>query len=377
MKKVFLHIGFHKTASSSFQATCANNSNLLTLQNYHFPLFNCLANDAHSRIQNHSVPILSSFTEQPHKLRVNIEWRVGRDLEAMNRAYLEQLDECLLSDKDLILSGEGISHLSAQRLSVFVKHLRKFNVKIVPFACIRSPYAFHCSALQQVIKDGGSAHFTSLQSQKKKLLKVEKVFGESFTFIPFAETCRHLLGPAGYLLQLCGVDITKFEFVKVNEGASNGATRLQGAMNNLQPKIVDGKLNSRHVRVPPVCGDKFLLTRDELALIRKDLDDENAFFRKYLGNEFVDQAFPVSDHFTADNLVELYPKLFFSDVGKLSNQTVDYLRDQAIKNEDSLNIAYELMKLAYASRPTGPLIRKKLEAYRLRLKIGGNNRTVE
>jgi hypothetical protein len=49
---------------------------------------------------------------------------------------------------------------------------------------------------------------------------------------------------------------------------------------------------------------------------------------------------------------------------KLKPKTVDILRDTALKIEkDDLETAYELMLLAYASRPNGPYIKNKIEEY--------------
>ncbi|WOT06303.1 hypothetical protein [Shewanella youngdeokensis] len=47
---------------------------------------------------------------------------------------------------------------------------------------------------------------------------------------------------------------------------------------------------------------------------------------------------------------------------------VDFLRDEAIRLEATdLNMAYKLMELAHNARPSGPLIKEKLEEYRIKL----------
>lgn len=52
------------------------------------------------------------------------------------------------------------------------------------------------------------------------------------------------------------------------------------------------------------------------------------------------------------------------NINKLNPRTVDILRDTAVKIEkDDLMVAFELMSIAYTTRPGGPFIKKKVEEY--------------
>ena len=57
MKKLFLHMGLHKTATTSFQATCSKNAEELSKQNYLYPVF--INKENRKEIYNHSIPIFS------------------------------------------------------------------------------------------------------------------------------------------------------------------------------------------------------------------------------------------------------------------------------------------------------------------------------
>ena len=78
-KVCYLHVGLHKTASSSFQATCAKNKELLQKNGLTYPIFSCEAAKK-TRIKNHSFPIKSLFTENPADFGHNKKWGVSGDI---------------------------------------------------------------------------------------------------------------------------------------------------------------------------------------------------------------------------------------------------------------------------------------------------------
>ena len=119
-KTCFLHVGLHKTASSSFQVTCAKNIACLRNNGITYPLFNC-DHAGIQNIQNHSIPIFSLFTEQPHEYRINKQSNILNNIKAVNSSYESQLGKLLESSNKLIISGEDISVLSKNSLSRFIQ----------------------------------------------------------------------------------------------------------------------------------------------------------------------------------------------------------------------------------------------------------------
>lgn len=311
MKKIYLHMGFHKTATSSFQSTCAKNVDKLLTQGYLYPSFKYAELKNGREVFNHSGPIVSAFGANPEAYAFNIKSKID-NFDSANKAYLDQLNDFIASDNDLIISGEGISAMGADSLQDLLTCLESKGAEVIPIVCVRSPYAFHCSSSQTVVKQGRHVNLAKLRSQKEKVLRIKTVFKDNARFIAFNTACQHSHGPVGYLLEYCGVDITDFSFETKNERRSNEYVRLQNALNKQQPSIIDKKLNTKHFQIEPVEGSNFLLNERELAAIQDKLDGENRFFRDTLGEEFCDVKIETSEDFGIEELVAAYPSLFFN-----------------------------------------------------------------
>ena len=295
MAKLFIHIGLHKTASSSFQSTCRANRTLLKKQGIIFPLFERIESN-HRTIENHSIPIFSLYTSHPEDYPINLRWKVD-DIAAMNRSYRKQMNHFFECNEDILLSGEDIASLEAFELSRLLKDFRNTGRDLAVFACVRSPYEFHCSQVQQQIKDGVAMHPGNLCPQRHRITKLKKVFGELIQWIPFTKACGHSQGPVGTYLNFCGIEPTRFNIQNSNEGRSAELVRIQNILNHNQPRIKNGKVNPKHIQIKPFKGHKFLLSKAELSEVKDHLDIENAAIKKLLGPDFCDTARPTIDFF--------------------------------------------------------------------------------
>ena len=306
MAKLYLHIGLHKTASSSFQLSCASNIMQLYKQNLNYPLFEC-SGTGYQNIHNHSIPLFSLYTSRPKHYPVHLRWGVN-DFQAVNRSYQQQLQKALNQEEDLLLSGEDIASLEADELQRFVGDLRSSGRELVIFACVRSPYSFHCSQVQQQVNDGVAMNTVGLCPQRHRISKLKQVFGESMHWIPFAEACRHPQGPVGAFLEFCGIDPSTITIHNSNEGRSAELVRIQNLLNHHQPRIRDNGLNPQHIRLRPFQGSRFLLQPEELAEVTDHLNTENAALEELLGPGFGDPDRPTSD----PSFASTYPALTYS-----------------------------------------------------------------
>ena len=306
MAKLYLHIGLHKSASSSLQLTCAGNRATLQRQNIFYPIFNCPGTN-YDNINNHSVPLFSLYTTHPESYPINVCWGIS-DIASVNQAYTQQLEQALQRNEDLLLSGEDIASLDADELSNCINDLSSSGRELVVFACVRSPYAFHCSQLQQQVKDGVAMSPVGLCPQRHRIHKLKQVFGESLHWIPFAEACRHAQGPVGTFLEFCGIDPTTITIHNSNEGRSAELVRIQNLMNHHQPRIRDNALNPQHIRLRPFQGSRFLLQPEELADVTDHLNTENAALEELLGPGFGDPDRPTSD----GSFASAFPALTYS-----------------------------------------------------------------
>ena len=154
MNKIcYLHLGLHKTASTSFQSTCKRNENLLKSFDITYPTFKCSAKNKNSVI-NHGIPICSLFHQEPKKAPVNIRWNICDKIDEINTSYNKQLEEYLEESNNIILSGESISTLGKDEINKFINKVKNYDYKVKALALVRRPYAFYCSSIQEMVKKG-------------------------------------------------------------------------------------------------------------------------------------------------------------------------------------------------------------------------------
>ncbi|QEY32856.1 hypothetical protein EVJ50_12035 [Synechococcus sp. RSCCF101] len=202
---VFLHLGLHKAASSSFQATCAQNSDLLRTQAICYPPFRHPS--CPDRIlENHSLPLHSLFAERPEQHHINIQCGIA-DCTQINDVNMQILKDALYGSRVVLLSAEDVCDLSQKDM----RHLRLFLSgrcrRLIPFALVRSPYALHCSALAAMVVHGGRRMDAArpLLSQRWKIERLMKVFGSAIRWFSFAEACCASGGACGIPAVFSGV----------------------------------------------------------------------------------------------------------------------------------------------------------------------------
>ncbi|WBA17122.1 hypothetical protein [Salinivibrio kushneri] len=362
MKKLYLHMGFHKTATSSFQATCKKNIDKLIDAGIVYPLFNSVQAKT-KNIANHSIPFFSLYSGHAVNYHINVNWKV-EDVSALNQDYKAEWQRCLSLGFNIIISGEDISYLNENALKELKNVIEYYDYDIIPIAVVRSPYEFSCSASQQMIMGGSQASVTAFHSQIGKINRIKSVFPKT-EFIPFKQSCEHELGPVGFLLDKVGVNPEDFIIFDTNEGVSNALVRAQATINRDTSRIVDGRSNDnwRSLRNKDAgCfNSKFLLTEEEFETIREDIEKENQWFNDILGEAFTDKSIKFSDSSTVYD--ELATYLLTPE--DLKDKDADSLRDAAIQLEHTdMNLALNLMKLASKARPHGPFIKRKLAYYR-------------
>ena len=216
MKTCFLHLGFHKTATTSFQITCQKNQKILEGNGIIYPTFFTKAGDISS---NHTLPIQDIFekTQRKHFALVK-EGKRPSSISESEHLNINAWINLMKSDGTILISGEGILKMAAPSLKRLVKELNDNGFSIQPFASVRSPYAFINSALQNTIKNGSHHNFIGLSSNYPAILhpdpiteyklpstlallrKAEKIFEDRSKYYPFKETTRHNRGPVAFIL---------------------------------------------------------------------------------------------------------------------------------------------------------------------------------
>lgn len=296
MKEVLIHVGFHKTASSSIQVTCANNRKLLMRKGISYPVFRY----NNKKITNHSIPIYSLFTEAPQKYHINIKW--GADAEQVNREYRAQLEQFTGGNEKLIVSGEGISVLPAVSLVSLRDYFLDKGYRIKAMAYVRSPISYQVSAAQERVKNGDTLFYSDKYFPSRRIKKLLSVFSTSIDFHPFSYVCTDEYGPIGYFLRLAGLgedDIKRIKFFQQNESLSDQATRLIAYINEVMPFYLRNK-NTKRAKINPerklddtlilqkIGGDKYRPAFSEIRHILDKSKQENEWLKATLGEEFCD-----------------------------------------------------------------------------------------
>jgi hypothetical protein len=327
-KKLYLHLGLHKTSSSSFQATCKANASFLSDQGITYPLFKC-KQTFREDISNHSLPIFSLFSGKAAKYHINIR-RGITDVAAANAEYMSQLDQILASSEKVILSGEDIGVLNDRGLNRLKASVLKHNYSIIPFALVRDPYNFMNSAYQQMIKSGNYNSLISLGSiaeskvdndltlpnRNRAIQSILNVFRDSAQFYPFRKACEYNGDPVRFILEyICGVkNISTITMCRKNESRSNIWTRVQNQLNKVYPAIINGKPNLEHKKLKKNLyrdlGDKFILTESEFNMIRDPFKIHEEIMHSLLGDDFMEKSYTFSDTISneiIDKVISDYP----------------------------------------------------------------------
>lgn len=172
MKVCHLHIGMHKTGSSSIQNYLDSNRTELLKSGFYY---------ADMGSPNHSGPFNYALTHEPAKDSEILNFKLSADeLERRIIFFKDKLRLSLNEDySEIIFSAESIIKLTYSELNDFKKKLLEFVDVIKVYCYVREPMSFTVSSFQQVIK----AMPVFLDNQnlypnyQEKLEKFESVFG--------------------------------------------------------------------------------------------------------------------------------------------------------------------------------------------------------
>ena len=200
-KEIIIHIGMHKTGSSSIQETLHMNMR----NNPSFAYVN-LGSVNHSKLQ-------FMFTEK------------GKNYKSL------LIDNFISSNSDnMIISGEGLVKLSQNELKKLKKFLSNYFDKIKIVCYIRPPASYMSSAFQQRLKGGGINSFeisNTYPRYKEKFQKFDLVFGKEH--VHFWKFNPKEFIKNDVVLDFCyrlNININPKSIIKINESISKEALSL-------------------------------------------------------------------------------------------------------------------------------------------------------
>lgn len=299
-KKIILHIGMHKTGTTSIQHMLYSRQRRLLSLGVYFPIFKVRG----EVIANQSWYFATVFGDQPWDYHLNVSkgYCSKEKTELLRKDFLAQfLDGVESSEAEtLILSAEKISIMNQRELhrikDLLKNHLaEEGGVSICCF--IRNPVEYEQSVIQELVKGGhtlveaiSSAVNSSQNRINRVLSKFERVFGsDSVNVYSFDDVIRSQQGLEQFfwsnVLGLQGKAGSKVKVKNVSLAYESCLIMSQlGYFHGRDINVVlDGSLEQRDRQVlAQIRGTKFLIdetTREKLEeLTRADSD--------YLKSEF-------------------------------------------------------------------------------------------
>jgi len=258
-KKIIIHVGFHKTGSSSIQhffrdVLKKNKTNKLA-----YPKFYNKFTGNYS--YNHSTALFSIYSSKWREYHINKKLKLSAiNLEKLNQDYKDQfrkfLNECAADT--IVLSGEDLSILPKQELKNLLEDLRSnfnngnFECKVIAYT--RHPLRLFISEVQQSVKGGLSldqAINVRLRNASilflNKLESLKDVFGDGLEIFEFENAVTYSGGLVKHFIDNAGLNSyfeasQRFSYIS-NEGYSLEALELLSAINVNIPLFIDGNLS--------------------------------------------------------------------------------------------------------------------------------------
>jgi len=232
---VFLHIGIHKTGTSSIQATLAANRKKLLSENIVFP---------ESLPSNHSHFFYDAFAREPERYHANRRHNLGRDeIHARSEEDLQRLAREFGGQrgKTIVFSAEDACVLDAAEV-VNMAQVIKAVVPQPTFRVLvytRNPVHYVASAVQENVKGNGltmgrakAIHIGGSRGRYQAIQeRYAAVFGAGAIVMRAFETAIDAPGGlVGDVLAQMGADGLALEQVRANEGVADEVVRFLSSL---------------------------------------------------------------------------------------------------------------------------------------------------
>lgn len=270
-KKIYVHIGLHKTGTTSIQNLLHSNASLLRRNGIYYPTI-------HS---NHSQILYSIFAKNPQNYHVNIKggYLSAKAVKNLNTKYQKHLEKNLhdSSIHTVIFSGEDLSIFTNEELESFHLWLKEFSNDITIVCCIRNPVSWYNSLIQQRLKgrkNGIEVICNNLSAKrntriKRFLTRYINYFGKENVTVYDFDTHKHELHKK--LMASCSISpdviaiILEQDAPTLGESLSQEACLILDSLNTLRPWKKENKLPFYQPNyLKKIKGSKFRLSKEPL-----------------------------------------------------------------------------------------------------------------
>jgi hypothetical protein len=299
MNKCIIHIGMHKTGSTSIQHSLDSYSDDQFL-------YATLTDTP-----NHSLAMYSLFAADPGRHRLHrAAQRSGRQLAA----YLERAEADLQRSikaakrRTLIISGEGIIRLDPADVAKLAERFRSQFDRVTIVGYVRPPAGFMSSALQQRIR-GGAATFDLARTYRnyhKTFAKFDDAFGADhvvlWKFDPAAFPGKDVVRDFCARIEL---PLAPGRAVRLNESLSRQVVGALYTYNKFAETLGSNRARPAELhRLGNALGalstDKFRLSPKIVQPILEQNKDDIRWMEERLGASLEDPDAPLSDRDVVD-----------------------------------------------------------------------------
>ncbi|WP_417697033.1 hypothetical protein [Psychromonas sp.] len=380
MSHLILHIGSHKTGTSSLQSSLLKNKAKLAELNWQFNTLDKFGNS-------------STFIKSEYK-----KGRLVRSLSTEFKSVLKHFQE-----QNLIISGEHFSLLGKNDESVIKKIqslTAKYFKKTTIVLYLRRQDKLALSLKQQAAKGSALGQMVSSQLCGHSDKALPELTDDMTSYLSFNENVRvwaSYFGKESLRVrlfekeQLVDGDICadfselinlpfKLESLRVNEGVTRQFSLCSHLLlqTKLEPKLIID-IRNKIKKHPTYSKEKIEVAKADAFNFYQHFKKDNDALLDWLGskarfNESFDE-YPENSNYrlTQDELTLLLETIAScSEQGtSLSIDDINSIRDGALALEKvDLAKASSLMSIALKLRPSGKLIKQKLVAYRKLLMLG-------
>jgi hypothetical protein len=307
VRTAYLHLGLPKTGTTTIQWALYRSREAMLTAGFLYP-------DASV---NHSMPLKAMFSADQRVAAMG--WMrggvKGQTREAIAADARAKFGAALATPgwTRLVLSAEGVSTLSAEGLRDVRDWLREHCDEVIVIVCLRQPYDWRLSVIQQHLKSGATIAneikmFGAPGTLRQTVDRMRQAFGaENLRFLVFEEMLAHKGKLPGAFAEAIGLPPEVIKLSKgrhLNPSMSLRACLVLDRLNQKVPLFVDGKVNpwrSRRVEqmLRKLKGPRFNLPPAQAEQLRAAVEDDMAFAATLLARPVWREAIPTGEEAVA------------------------------------------------------------------------------
>ena len=268
MHELILHIGMHKTGTTSIQSSLNR-------------FDNGSVRYAQLSDVNHSIPIYTLFAQEKYKYHIHRNRSRSRaDVDVIAQDTRDSLNTELALGRDrLIISGEDIALIDPAGVDAMANFFEQRVDRIRVLAYVRDPIGFASSALQQRIIGGNRQTEIPTPEYRKRFEKYIDRFGRSAVeFVGFSKSALNGASVVQDFYERIGIDHSSLKEKRANISATLNGIRMvylfnrAGMKSTGNPQLMKTRKALIHQLNSLFEGPNFRLP-DEIAAAAIDWDD--------------------------------------------------------------------------------------------------------